>query len=423
MSEESNIKKSSNIYRSQKSVPSGEESTIACEIKKTCNTCEFINTPYQQSLEKKWQRGIKLLEQSNLLQKAKAIPPKPSEKPLGYRNHAKLAVRGQDKAVNKDPAHRFAIGLFAPGTHNIVDIGRCPLHRETINPLIADLKKLLDGSSLTPYDEETLSGDLRYIAIRSSHLTDELMITFVMNQDSHRKELKSIVAKMIKEYHHQIQAAYININEEQTNVIFGQESRHLSGANRLRENLCEFSYEIGPTSFFQVNPTEAERIYRRIEQLCGYNTTQSVAWDLYCGVGQISLILARSGYRVMGVEMNPQAIRDAQKNAAGQLDGISPTFIAARVENEIDSFPAWAQAPRLIVTNPSRKGLDPAVRNHLKEVLSKNPGCEFLYVSCEIKSLARDLEDLCKEGMFLRQIEAFDMFPFTDKLEWLAVIK
>ena len=416
-------KKNANIYRAKPQKAGLNKANDTCKIKDICNTCTYINKPYQSSLEKKWQAGVKLVRDLGLLRQARPIPPHASEKSLGYRNHAKLAVRDAKKAANATPGNRFAIGLFRPGTHDVVDISKCPLHRETINSLIEDLKEALHGSSLDPYDEVTLKGDLRYIAIRSSHLTDEVMLTFVMNELGHQKELKSIIAALIKEKGHQIQAAYLNINQENTNVIFGPDSRHLAGASRLRENLCSFDFDIGPTSFFQVNPTEAERVYRRIEQLCGHSATQSVAWDLYCGVGQISLLLARCGYRVMGVEMNPQSIRDAQKNAAGQLQTNIPSFITARVENEIDSFPDWAQKPKLIVTNPARKGLDPKVRAHLRRVLKENPGCEFIYMSCEVASLAKDLDDICQDGLKLRQLEAFDMFPHTDKLEWLAVIK
>lgn len=404
------VKKPANIYR-KSSTPSERP----CLIAKECGACLYINQNYQQSLQDKWQKGLSVLWQHNLERGVQVIPPEPALKTFGYRTHAKLAIRAQ-----KGP-ERFRIGLFKPGTHEVVDIRNCPLHKPNINRFIRDLAESLEESSLTPYDEATGFGDLRYVAVRSSHHTDELMVTFVVTHDQVKTTLKNMLQEL-KGKGHKIPSAHLNINAESTNVIFSKESKHLLGSDRLREGLAGLNFEIGPTSFFQVNPWEAERIYRRIEQLAGFESKNEVAWDLYCGIGQIAMILARLGYRVLGIEMNPQATRDAQRNAARNMEQ-PPYFETGRVEDQIEGLPSWAKSPRLIVTNPARKGLDEKVRQVLKTLFQEQPGLELMYVSCAVESLARDLEDLVKGSPArLRQIEAFDMFPHTDKMEWLAIL-
>jgi 23S rRNA (uracil1939-C5)-methyltransferase len=426
MPDDADHKKQKFVYKSPGSKPvrrQEEPVPKVCKIQEICGTCRFINEPYHDQLTKKWQQGVELLRTAGVLTGTHVLPPKDSVRPLGYRTHAKLAVRHRDEAVHAEAAEgRFVLGLYQPGSHRIVDVSRCPLHKDTINILVRDLTVELEDTTLEPYNEEAGTGDLRYVAIRTSHVTDEVMITFVVTKEEHKATLKGLVMRL-KAKGHQIQSAHMNLNDQNTNVIFGESSRHLVGADRLREGLVDLSFEIGPTSFFQVNPWEAERIYRRLEQLAGGHNQQDVAWDLYCGVGQISMVLARCGYRVLGIEMNPQAIRDAQRNANRNLE-LPPTFIAGKVEDQLAAIPQWAAAPKLIITNPARKGLDAAARQALVQVLAANPGCELMYVSCEVTSLARDLVDLTRAGgPRLRQLEAYDMFPFTEKMEWLAILK
>ena len=387
-----------------------------CKVSKECGACAYINSPYSPSFQDKYQKGLQTLREAGVLNKCHVIEPGEPSKTLGYRTHAKLAVR-----TSGNEESPFDIGLFKPTTHDVVDISDCPLHKSSINRLVRDLKTLLADSAITPYNEENHSGDLRYLAIRASHHTDELMVTFVMTHNKLKNELRNLVKKL-KEMEHQISSCYLNINEDITNVIFGPESKHVSGANRLRERICDFTFEIGPTSFFQVNPWTAEVMYRRIEQLVGYGS-QNIAWDLYSGIGQISMILGRAGYRVFGVEMNPQSVRDAQRNVARNFEDNLPQFQTGRVEDVTDLFPNWAQNPKVIVTNPARKGLDEKVRSFLATTLSRTQETDLIYMSCEVESLARDLADLHSQGLQLKQLEAYDMFPHTSKLEWLAIIK
>jgi 23S rRNA (uracil1939-C5)-methyltransferase len=395
-----------------------------CGIHDICQTCRFINGDYQESLQTKYNEGLELLKEADLLAGTQLTRPQASPRPLEYRTHAKLAVRPYQKSANYQVTRqnrRFAIGLFQPQSHEIVDISHCPLHRHSINRLLRDLKAELESSPLTPYDEESGQGDLRYLAIRASHLTEELMLTFIVTNERPRLDLKGL-AMRLRQKGHQLNSVYMNVNTENTNVIFGQQSKRLLGSDRLREQLCDLSFEIGPTSFFQVNPWQAATIYRRIEQIAGLESSQGVAWDLYCGIGQISMLLSQSGYRTLGIEENSQATRDAQRNAVRNELAQQTSFMAGRVEQVIDQIPAWAEYPKIIVVNPSRKGLAPGIRERLADRLRQNDELRLLYLSCEVTTLKRDLAELKNSGRHIRQLEAFDMFPFTDKMEWLAVI-
>jgi 23S rRNA (uracil1939-C5)-methyltransferase len=214
----------------------------------------------------------------------------------------------------------------------------------------------------------------------------------------------------------------MNIHAGSGNAIFGEVTQRLSGNDRLRERLCDLNFEIGPTAFFQVNPWQAALMYRRVEQLAGLASPGGVAWDLYCGIGQISMMLARQGFRVFGVEENPAAVEDAKLNSRRNGLDERTTFLAARVEDSETDFPAWARKPEVIVVNPSRRGLHESARSHLAHVLRQSPDTRLIYVSCEVETMARDLAAMRHAGFRLRQVEAFDMFAHTDNLEWLAVM-
>lgn len=392
-----------------------------CQIQASCGGCTSINSTYEAGLNRKYQAALERFRENNLLVGTNVLSPKASPRMLGYRAHAKLAVRPASEAELAIDGKRFAIGLFQPQSHQLVHIDKCPLHRSSINRLLPDLQEELEASALQPYSEKDHSGDLRYLAIRAAHKTEELMLTFVVMDERFRVELKAMVLRL-RQKGHTIVSAHINVNPLETNTIFGPMTKKLAGADGLRESLCGLFFEIGPTSFFQVNPWQAEVIYRRVESLAGSAKEGEVAWDLYCGTGQISLLLAQQGYRTLGIEENPQATDDARANALrNRLKG--PDYIAGRVEDLEGRLPDWSEAPRLIVANPSRRGLAPAARRLIQTGLTQRPESRLIYVSCEAETLVRDLVELTQSGRKLRQLECFDMFPFTEKLEWVAVLQ
>ncbi len=399
-----------------------------CLVQASCRSCQYINLDYETYLKEKHDHAVFYLRNELGIEQSRILPPVPAPKPLQYRALAKLAVRPHP--ISGEPV----IGLFQPESHHIVGIEECPLQAPEINRFVASVKRSLSEFAIRPYDETSKSGDLRYLVVRTSHLTNELMVTFVVTAPI-KLQLRTLVNKLKTEYH-KISSAHMNVNQDPGNAIFHGEIIHLSGSRRLRERLCDFDLETSPQSFLQINPWQAINLYRRIEQVIGQNTEDpsyidkskgkdgvplSSAWDLYCGVGQIALMAARAGFRALGIEENAQAISDARDNASRNNMTDRVEFLASRVE-DMSSFPSWASAPKVIVVNPSRRGIAEEARGMIVKFLKVSPHCRFVYVSCDLTSLVRDLKDLLTSGFKIRQVEAFDMFPQTDKLEWIVVM-
>ncbi len=405
---------------------------VACDRKTECGACRYVNLDYKQGLQEKFVAGKAQLDEAKLLSKGHVLNPVASPHPLEYRSHFKLAVRPFHEPVAKQriittregvelPPRRFTIGLFQPGTHHVVGMRECPLHTYPLKKLIRDLEAELDASPLTPYNEETHSGDIRYVSARAAHLTGEIMLTFVVTKPL-KVELKRLVGQLQRRGS-KINSAHMNIHTEQNNAIFGDKTEPLAGSTGLRERLCDLDFEVSPTSFFQINPWQAINLYRRVESVVGEARPGSVAWDLFSGTGQFSLILARLGFRVLGIEENQAAIADAAANAKKNKLADKTEFLASRVEDSTHLIPLWAKAPDVVIVNPSRRGLQESSRKFIGELLRKHPQTRFIYVSCEVATLTRDLKEIVElSGFSVRQLEPFDMFPQTDNMEWLAVL-
>ena len=407
-------------------VDAATEFATTCQVKAACGACKYINTNYADSLRTKFAEGVQTLKDSGVVSAAQVLDPFPSPTPLAYRAYFKLAVRPApalkaEPSTNHLSRPRFAIGLFEPGTHKVsVDMTDCPVQTRPLNALLKDLQSEIEVSTLQPFDEMSKTGDVRYVAARSSHLTGEIMLTFVVNSPQ-KFELIRLVNRL-RRLGHKINSAHMNINRGEGNAIFGPETILLAGNTGLRERICDLDIEISPLAFFQVNPWQASNLYRRVETHAGRAAAGETAWDLYTGTGQIALTLARAGFKTLGIEEIAEATVDATRNAQRNKLSDSVEFIAAKVEDTEGTLPPWASKPKVIVVNPSRRGLHENARAHLAHVLRQNPGVKLIYVSCEVQTLARDLKALTSSGHKVRQIEAFDMFAQTDKLEWLAIL-
>jgi len=400
-----NDSKPNHIYRGKTPVL---DSVATCLIKNECKSCSLVNLPYEESLEAKYQKGLSTL--GTLTEKAMINAVVPSPKPLGYRSHVKLAVR-------RNSDGQVDIGLYEPGSHRVVNLERCPVQTGNINHFIRKFREVITEFKMEPYDEATHSGWLRYIVVRSSHLSGELMITLVVTR--HDEPLARKTHQFLRKNEEKFSALFFNINPTPGNVIFGPETIHIGGADTLSESLCSLKFEISPLSFFQVNPWQAENLYRTVEKYAGTPTNRPVAWDLYSGCGQITLLLSRLGYRALGIEEVPEAVKDAEANA--KRNKLEAEFVVGRVEDSQWNLPKWSEKPSLIVANPSRRGMAESTRKTLAGIAIENKAT-VIYVSCDVDTLTRDLHDLVQGGLKLKQVHGFDMFAQTDNLEWLVVL-
>lgn len=400
-----NDSKPNHIYRGKAPVLNA---VATCLIKNDCKSCSLVNLPYEESLEAKYQKGLSTL--GALTDKAIINSVVPSPKPLGYRSHVKLAVRRNSDGL-------VDIGLYEPGSHQVVNLERCPVQTGNINHFIRKFREVITEFKMEPYDEATHSGWLRYIVVRSSHFSGELMITLVVTR--HDEPLARKTHQFLRKNEEKFSALFFNINPTPGNVIFGPETIHIGGADTLSESLCNLKFEISPLSFFQVNPWQAENLYRTVEKYAGTPTNRPVAWDLYSGCGQITLLLSRLGYRALGIEEIPDAVKDAEANA--KRNKLEAEFVVGRVEDSQWNLPKWSEKPSLIVANPSRRGMAESTRKTLSGVAIENKAT-VIYVSCDVDTLTRDLHDLVQGGLKLKQVHGFDMFAQTDNLEWLVVL-
>jgi len=400
-----------------------------CHVKVACGGCKYVNTDYATGLGLKHEAELRVLAAAGLTRGLKTLPPVTSPRPFEYRTLFKLAVRA---GVHS----RFAIGLFQPGTHLVgAPMDNCPVHASSLTQLLRDLRAELEISALTPYAESFARdeipaeqrGDLRYLVARAAHQTNEIQLVFVVTHLSPdtKVALKRITAKL-RERGHKLASVHANINTTNGNAIFGDTTEKLAGTSELRERMNGLDFDVAPTSFFQINPWQASQLYHRVTEFAQPRKAVSgkaqVAWDLYSGNGQIALQLARLGWRVMAVEENPEAAASARHNAS--RNGLSEQIHvhAARVEDAETDIPSWANSPDLIVANPSRRGLHESARSLVQHTLRLNDRASFIYVSCAVETMARDLAALVAAGNRVRHLEAFDMFAQTDQLEWLAVV-
>ncbi len=372
-----------------------------------------LGPAYLGHLKEKFDMGIALLKSHTSIEGCHVLDFKPSPKLLGYRCSAKVAVR-----FNPENPVDFDMGLFEPGTHKVVNTVSCPTQTASLNRLLTDIQYFIPELGIEPYDEETHSGNLRYVAARVAHRTDEVMLTLVMREPN-MAQARALVTKL-KNNNHILKSVYINEHTEPGNAILSQKNIKVSGADFLRESLHNLLFEISPNSFFQVNPWQAAQLYQRVKDLVGELKNTGYAWDLYSGVGQISLFLCQQGYQVLGVEEVEPALASSIRNA--NLNGLENQFtgICGRVE-DLKAQLAQADQPDIITVNPSRRGLAPEVAGLLKNMFENRRSTQLIYVSCEMETLARDTKILLDSTLRLRQIEAFDMFPHTDKMEWVAV--
>lgn len=411
------ILKKSHIFRRRDQLrghsPRDEDSSSVCAIKDKCRACRYVNLPYTSSLKEKFDRGVAHLLDQSVCTHSVINPPIESPKKLGYRHHFKLVV---DEVFGE-----LRIGLYQPGTHYVVDICSCPLHSKALMELLKVMKPALSELNIPIHNREKGVKGLRYIVARAAHQTEELQLTFVSSAKI-ESDLRTLARELFNEDQLNIKSCHMNLNEDEGNVVLKGPMTLLMGQPQLRERLCNLDLTLSPKAFFQINPLQAEQLYHRVQSLVGPATGGAVAWDLFSGTGQLALLMARLGYRVCAIEENEDAVSDARRNAERNGLESAITAISSRVEESGEAFPSWSLSPDVIVCNPSRSGLAPGALELVSTVM-KTAGTRLVYVSCDVQSLARDLKELKQAGIETIQLEAFDMFPQTDNMEWLAVVK
>ena len=393
--------------------PSPDRVEPVCSVARQCGGCQIQALSYAKQLEFKNNKVRGNLIRIGGFEEAFIDeimePIGGMEEPFHYRNKAQYPV-GTDKEGN------LIAGFYAGRTHQIIPNLDCALGDPVNKEILEKILAYMNQYSLTAYDEETGKGLVRHVLIRKGFTTKEIMVCLVINGKKlpHSEEL----TKVLLEIPGMTSITY-SINQENTNVIMGKDICPVWGQTFITDYIGNVKYQISPLSFYQVNPVQTEVLYGQALEYAGLTGNETV-WDVYCGIGTISLFLAQKAKKVYGVEIVPQAIEDAKKNA--EINGIkNAEFFVGKAEEVLPQYykdyakahPGENARADVIVVDPPRKGCEESV---LETMVNMEPE-RIVYVSCDSATLARDLKYLCANGYELKKVRAVDMFPHTGHVE------
>lgn len=400
-----------------------------CPIHRQCGGCQIQALSYEKQLEFKGEKvrnnllrigGFSEEELDQVME-----PTVGMEEPYRYRNKAQFPV-GKDKEGN------LITGFYASRTHSIIPVTDCLLGVSKNEEILLAVKNYMQKNHIEPYDEKTGKGLIRHVLIRFGFTTKEIMVCLIINGTKlpNQKDLIDALTKIDG-----MTSISFNVNTRNTNVILGDRTECIWGQSyitdyiHLREGKdftttdTAIAYRISPQSFYQVNPEQTEKLYSLALEYAALTGQESV-WDLYCGIGTISLFLAQKAKQVYGVEIVPQAIEDARNNAS--INGITNAeFFVGKAEEVLPEFyeshkgkDDTMSRPDVIVVDPPRKGCD---RLCLDTILKMQPA-RVVYVSCDSATLARDLRILCDGGYELKKVRPVDQFAHTGHIETVVLL-
>lgn len=329
------------------------------------------------------------------------------EKPIHYRNKAQYPI-----GINKK--EEPVIGVFANRTHEVIPIEKCLIQNPNSEEIAKFLLQFIKDNKISIYNEKTGKGLFRHIVIKVGIKTNEIMCILVINGNKIPKEAE-LIEKLVNKFPN-IKTIVKNVNTKNTNVILGKDNINMYGDGYIKDVLGEYTFKISPLSFYQVNPIQAEKLYN-IGVEAAKITTNDVVFDLYCGIGTISLFMAKFAKKVYGVEIVEQAIIDANENAKiNCVDNVE--FIAGDTEVVLDDLINNKNIiPNVVMVDPPRKGLD---NKSIDNILKIRPD-RFVYISCNPATLVRDLARF--ENVYdVKEILPVDMFPFTSHVECCSVL-
>ena len=393
--------------------PSPARQNARCKEARRCGGCQIQEMDYRQQL------AFKKDKVENNLLRLGAVPKEVldaamegiigMDEPFRYRNKAQYPI-------GRDREGHLTAGFYAGRTHQIIPLPDmdCALGTEENQPILQEILAFMEEYHVQPYDEETHAGLVRHVLIRKGFATGELMVCLVINGDT--LPHSDVLAERLSPIQG-MTSITCSVNKEKTNVIMGKDIQTIWGQDYITDYIGDVKFHISPLSFYQVNPVQTERLYGTALEFAGL-TGEETVWDLYCGIGTISLFLARRAGRVYGVEIVPQAIRDAKNNAA--INDISNArFYVGKAEEVLPGmYEKEGVQADVIVVDPPRKGCEQVV---LETMVKMQPE-RIVYVSCDPATLARDVKYLRENGYELDRVKAVDMFPHTVHVETVALL-
>jgi 23S rRNA (uracil1939-C5)-methyltransferase len=386
--------------------PSSHRIRPSCIVADKCGGCQWQHIDYQYQLQAKRNQVIQALERIGGFE----IPPVDevlaAPSPLGYRNKATypmgISATGQVKA-----------GYYQKGSHQLINLNQCPVQDARLNPLLAQVKQDIQSRGWQIYNEKQHKGQIRHLGLRIGRRTGEILLTLVV-KDWNLPGITEQAQEWLRRYP-QLVGVCLNRNPQRTNAIFGDETRPIAGKPYLLEKFAGLEFQVRPDTFFQVSTETAEALLQIIAQHLNLQGHQLLL-DAYCGIGTLTLPLARQVRQAVGLEVQPEAVEQAILNAQhNHITNVS--FQTGAVEKLL---PQMDIKPDVVLLDPPRKGCDRAVIDALLQSLPPR----IVYVSCKPATLARDLKLLCQTGKYtLTRVKPADFFPQTAHVECAAFLE
>ena len=380
---------------------------VDCNTYKRCGGCNLRHVKYEETLKMK-QNAVQSLVNKTLKNKLQVRETVGMENPLHYRNKAQYPI-----GINKQGEP--VIGVFANRTHEVIPIDNCLIQNKKSEEIAKFIIEFIKEKNISIYDEKKGKGLVRHIVTKVGIKTGEIMCVIVIN--GHKIPNENELVENLKTRYPEIKAIVKNINMKNTNVILGQENINLYGNGYIEDILGEYKFKISPLSFYQVNPVQAEKLYNLGVSMAEI-TKNDVVFDLYCGIGTISLFMSKFAKKVYGIEIVEEAVKMAKENA--QNNNVSNTeFFAGDVEIVLDDLiNNKGLKADVVMFDPPRKGLD---KKSIDNILNIRPK-KIVYISCNPATLIRDLADFENE-YDIKTIIPVDMFPYTSHVECVSVLQ
>jgi 23S rRNA (uracil1939-C5)-methyltransferase len=378
-----------------------------CPIAAKCGGCQLMHIDYARQLQFKEDKVRSCLIRIGGFTDIPMETIVGMEEPYYYRNKSQFPIgRSKEGRIN--------IGFYAGRTHSIIDTSHCYIGARVNEETLAFMRSFIEKYHIEPYEEQAHKGLLRHILTRVGYSSGEIMVCLVINGNeiAHQKELVAGLRKIKG-----MKSICLNVNRNKTNVILGEQIIPLWGEPYITDSIGPVRFQISPLSFFQVNPTQTEKLYEIALDYADLHGEETV-WDLYCGIGTISLFLAQKAKKVYGVEIIPQAIEDAKKNAEINHITNAEFFVGAAEEVLPRKYKEEQISADVIVVDPPRKGCDQSL---LDTILAMAPK-RIVYVSCDPATLARDLKYLCEKDYHLKRVRPVDQFAHSVHVETVVLL-
>lgn len=377
---------------------------MKCNVAKLCGGCAYLNKNMHEQAKLKKEQVEALVEKNHL--KVKVGDVHCAKHATHYRNKAIVGF-----AKNKGQVYS---GLYASKSHRVISCQNCLMHPDIVNQIIGRITELVQSMKIELYNENKRTGLLRHVLIRYGHKTNEVMIVFVTSKAMFPSR-RNLVNALVSEFK-EIKTIIQNINPRNTSIVQQDESLILYGDGYITDELCDLKISFSNSSFYQIHSEQCEVLYGLAKKMCDLKSTDTVL-DTYCGVGTIGLSMAHSCKSVTGVEVNEEAIINAKRNAK-QNHIRNTKFIAMDSTRYMKEAAKFHNHYDVIILDPPRSG---TTKEFIQAACSLFPK-KILYISCDPKTLTRDLNGFRREGYVTNKIELVDMFPYTEHVECVCLL-